>query len=390
VIAETAGRAQPLWIVRRASWFLAVLHLPFGLSAPLYTIMGTSGRRGDPWVVLPLALAAMALQLRHSFASARGERPDHWPWTFAALVVLCYAPLPYFSWNWGSMQVLVIASAAMLLSLRLAVVFIAGPVVGTAIWVWHEVIVVDGASVWQMLAFESYWTAGLLILGGALYGTTRLVQVMGELYATRTELAEIAIGRERVRVSRDLHDLLGQSLSAVSLKGDLAIRLLPRDTERARAEIESLTGLARDALHDVREIARDQHTVSLRREVDASAALLDATGIAAWIEVEGDDLDRGLQEVLAWAVREGTTNLLRHSDARTCSLSLTRHDGRLRLVILNDGFRPASGPAGTAAAGSGLAGLTERALAVSGTVEAAPTGDGWYRLIVELPAEVAA
>jgi two-component system sensor histidine kinase DesK len=87
------------------------------------------------------------------------------------------------------------------------------------------------------------------------------------------------VGRERLRVSRDLHDLLGQSLSAISLKGDLALRLLPVDSDRARSEVESLTEVARAALHDVMAITRDEHQVALHEEIDAAAALLTAAGI---------------------------------------------------------------------------------------------------------------
>src|SRR5688500_16383965 len=101
-----------------------------------------------------------------------------------------------------------------------------------------------------------YWEA-LQFLGGAgLYGATRLVRLMDELHAARANLAELAIGRERLRISRDLHDVLGQSLSAVSLKGDLAIGVRNRnDVPRAISEIESIVALARSTLHDLREVA---------------------------------------------------------------------------------------------------------------------------------------
>jgi two-component system sensor histidine kinase DesK len=270
------------------------------------------------------------------------------------------------------------------------VLFVAAPVVGTAIWVWHYRVIELGSSIPAMLAFELYWLTAVLFLAWAMYGVSRLVQVMSELYATRTELAEFAIGRERIRVSRDLHDLLGQSLSAVSLKGDLAIRLLADDSARAKAEIESPTGLAREALHDMRQVASDKRSVSFRRELDAAIVLLDAIGIAARVDVEIDVKGHRLENVLSWAVREGTTNLLRHSDANACSISLARSDGVLRLVIANDGVRDTgTGVGAVSSNGSGLAGLAERAQAARGTVDASLTGDGWYRLVVELPASPA-
>ena len=184
-------------------------------------------------------------------------------------------------------------------------------------------------------------------------------------------------------MSRDLHDLLGHSLSAVSLKGDLALRLLHSDPPAARAEIASLTEIARDTLHGVRTVTSDEHTVSLRTETEGAAALLSAAGIDARIDLNLTDLPPLVDNVLAWAVREGVTNVLRHSQASTCSITAGRGNGHARLEIVNDGVRAPSGE------GSGLAGLTERATALAGSVSAGPIGDGRFRLLVEVPEEVA-
>jgi two-component system, NarL family, sensor histidine kinase DesK len=192
----------------------------------------------------------------------------------------------------------------------------------------------------------------------------------------------LAIGQERLRVSRDLHDLLGQSLSAVSLKGDLAKRLLHRDLAAARAEIEGLTKVARGALRDMRAVTSDQHAVSLPTETDGATALLQAAGVEARIDLDPLELPAAAEAVLAWAVREGVTNLLRHSEARVCSIPAVRRDGIVRLEIVNDGARPPTRE------GSGLAGLGERARALAGTVAAERTRDGRFRLAVELPQEV--
>ena len=130
----------------------------------------------------------------------------------------------------------------------------------------------------------------------------------------------LAVGRERLRVSRDLHDLLGQSLSAVSLKGDLAIRLLHTDPDAARAEIDSLTDVARDALRGVRAITLEKHTVSLPAEIDGATVLLEAAGVQTRVEVALAALPMPVEEVLAWTVREGVTNVLRHSRASACAI----------------------------------------------------------------------
>ena len=380
--AVTGGLVgYPLWTARRARWFLFGLHMALLAVAPLFTIAGFDGDPGNPLVSVPAAVAIGALQLRHSFAAARGERPRAWRWTLLGLIVLVYLPMVRFAWDWAPMQYFVIASAPMVLRGWPAAVTVAAPILGTVAAGMREGFV-DGASAGQVAFLVPYWVVGLLAGGMALYGSARLVWIADELHAARVELAELAIGRERLRVSRDLHDLLGQSLSAVSLKGDLAKRLLHRDLGAARAEIEGLTEVARDALRGMRAVARDQHAVSLRNETDAATALLQAARVEARIDLDLPELPAPVEAVFAWAVREGVTNMLRHSQARVCSITAVRRDGTVRLEIVNDGAGPPS------RGGSGLAGLGERARALSGSVSAQRTRDGRFRLAVELPREV--
>ena len=373
--------ARPLSTARRARWFLLGLHVALLAVAPVFTITGFEGRSGDPAIAVLAALAIGALQLRHSFAATRGERPHAWPWTLLALAVLVYLPMVWFGMGWAPMQYFVIASAVMLLRGWPAGIAVAAPLLATAAWVVAEAPP-DAAAAQETVAVV-YWTVGLVAGAVTLYGAARLVRVLDELEATRTELAELAIGRERLRISRDLHDLLGHSLSAISLKGDLARRLLPSDLYAARAEIEGLTEVARDALRGVRAVTRDEHAVSLRTETGGAAALLSAAGIDARIHVDLPDLARPAEDVLAWAVREGITNVLRHSQATTCSITAARRDGMVRLEIVNDGARPSAG------AGDGLAGLAARARALSGSAAGGYTRGGRFRLLVQIPEEAA-
>jgi two-component system, NarL family, sensor histidine kinase DesK len=367
---------------RTAPWMLVAVHLAILAVPPVITSFGVSGgpASGPAVVAIPLGLAVLALQLRHSFAIARGQRPRGVWWTMGALAVLVYLPLPWFGWSWVAMQAALMASMPLVLRGWPLAVALAAPVLGT-----------DLAVLWlladQPVATVVYWvideTFTLVVLPAALYGSARLVRVLEELQTTRAELAELAVGRERLRVSRDLHDLLGQSLSAVSLKGDLAIRLLGSDPPAARAEIASLTKVARDTLRGVRAVTSDEHAVSLRTEIEGAAALLSAAGIDARIDLDLSDLPPPVENVFAWAVREGVTNVLRHSQASTCSITAGRWDGHVRLEIVNDGLRAPSGE------GVGLAGLTQRAAALSGSVSAGPVGDGRFRLLVEVPEELA-
>jgi two-component system sensor histidine kinase DesK len=378
----TSPVGQPLPTGRRARWFLVGLHLALVAVAPVFTITGFEGDAGDPAIAVLLALGIGALQLRHSLAAARGERPRGWPWTLLALTMLVYPPMTWFGMGWAPMQFFVIASVAMLLRGWPAGIGVAAPLLATAAGVVGKAPV-SGEGVAQVAFAVVYWAVGLVTGAVALYGSARLVRVLDELEATRTELAELAVGRERLRVSRDLHDLLGHSLSAVSLKGDLAIRLLRSDPPAARAEIQSLTEVARDTLRGVRAVTSDEHMVSLSAEIEGAAALLSAAGIDARIDLDLPDLPPPVENVLAWTVREGITNVLRHSQASTCSITAERRDGMVRLEIENDGV-PAS-----VGRGSGLAGLTERATALSGSVWGGPVGDRSFKLLLEVPEEVA-
>jgi two-component system sensor histidine kinase DesK len=375
-----------VWSVRQAGWLIvAVAVTTIAIGPPtLLTVFGYPGGppSGPAAVVFPLALGVLALQLRHSFAIARGERPGGVLLTLLAQAVLVYLPLHWFGWSpWVSLQTTLMASLPLVLrGWRLAAA-VAAPLVAT------DVIAITSADQTTVpypvpaLYEISYWTIRLGLLAAGLYGSARLVRLLGELRETRAELAALAVGRERLRVSRDLHDLLGQSLSAVALKGDLAIRLLRSDPPAARSEIEGLTGLARGAIRGIHAVSRDEHAVSLRTETEGAAALLSAAGIRSRIDVDLPDLTPPLERMLAWVVREGVANALRHSEARTCSITGGRRDGNVLLEIVNDG---APAPA---AGGSGLAGLTERARALSGSVAAKRTADGEFRLLVEVPEE---
>ena len=374
---------RPLGAVRRARWLLIVAHVPFVVFAPLSVVHDFDVRGGGHHPLPPILLGVVmaVCQLRHSLAAARGVRPRFWPLTFLVVVLVAYVPLPAYGWDWPTAEWFVFASAIMLLRGPYVPYLVVAAVLVPAVVAAHAQSAYPDAA-WHGIAWMFACYVCWEITGPAvLYGSTRLVKMLDELYATRIELAELAVGPERVRVSRDLHDLVGQSLSAVSLKGDLAMQLLHSDVPAARAEIESLTGVARDALRDVRAVAHDEHAVSLRTETDGAGALLGAAGIDARIDVAGASrgLARPVEYVLAWAIREGVTNMLRHSEARTCSITAERWEGTVRLELVNDGARP-QGPDGT-----GLTGLAERAQALSASVSSERTPDGRFRLLVVVP-----
>jgi two-component system sensor histidine kinase DesK len=369
------------WSTRRSQGLLVATLLPFLVLGPLITAVGLEEPPRSAWFVVPLAIAIGALQLRHSFAAARGVLPRGWPMTLLALAFLVYVPLIWFQWDWASTQCMFIASVAMLLRGRFMKALIIAPLFGTFLACVISGLV-EGPPISEYFYVLVYWGVNLIAGAACLYGTSQLVRAVDSLFATRGDMAEMTVGSERLRVSRDLHDLLGQSLSAVSLKGDLAIALLQSDPPAAEAEIRGLTEVAREALRDIRHVVHGKHPVTLRNETQGAAALLVAASIDAHIDVELQGLAPEVDELFGWAAREGVTNMLRHSQAASCSIRASRQEGAALLEIVNDGARS------TNESGTGIAGLTERAHSLSGQVKAGPLENGQYRLSVEVPEAV--
>jgi two-component system sensor histidine kinase DesK len=373
--SESAGRS---WLTaRQAGWLLIALHVPMAAVPAVFTGTGLLDLPGrNPVLAVLLGLVAAGLQLRHSLAAARNTRPRHWGWTFLTLVAVVYLPWWLLGWwsLWEGAQMFAMASSLMLLRGRPRVV-VCGVMV--LLIVGSELGASSLTSVSDAM-FAVCYSLTALVPSVILYLATRLVLVLSEVEAAHAELAEAAVGRERLRLARDLHDLFGQSLSAISLKGDLALRLLRTDPPAARDEVLGLTTLARDTLRTMRAVTRDEHAVSLRTEADGAAALLGTAGVHTVIDLESN-LSLATQQIFAWAVREGVTNVLRHSEAETCSITVTRLPAAARLEIVND--RPRARPATD---GRGLAGLTTRAEALGGSTTAGVTGDE-FRLVVEVP-----
>ncbi len=360
-------------------WLVVADTLAVVVLAPTFTVFGDPGggpRTGPAAAALPLAAAALVLQIRNGLAIADGRRPRAAQWSVLALALLSYMPLVWFGWNWSSLQGCVLASLPLVLTGRWLVIAIALPIIGTDI-----AVVLTGSSYpGTDIAFTIFYeTMTLLATAASLYGAARLVRIVDELRGARTELAAMAVARERLRVSRDLHDLLGQSLSAIALKGDLAMRLLSRDITAARAEVDGVASLARDALRGIHAISRDEHTVSVAVEAEGAVALLSAAGVDARVDLNLSDVDPAVEHVVAWGIREGVANTLRHSRAQVCWITGGHRGGNVFVEVLNDGAPESDGD------GTGLAGLSERARALSGSVAARHLPGSWFSLVIQVP-----
>ncbi|HEY2764129.1 MAG TPA: sensor histidine kinase [Pseudonocardiaceae bacterium] len=199
-----------------------------------------------------------------------------------------------------------------------------------------------------------------------------LARTVRQLRAVREEVARLAVADERVRIARDLHDVLGHSLTTITVKAGLARRLLEDGAvARAAAEVADVERLGRQALTEVRATVSAHRVASLAAEIAGARVALTAAGIRAELPHAVDDVDPAYQEAFAYVLREGVTNVLRHSGARCCHVRL----GSSWLEVRDDG--QGSAPNGT---GQGLAGLRERLAPLGGTVQAAALSGGGFRL----------
>lgn len=212
-----------------------------------------------------------------------------------------------------------------------------------------------------------------------------------ELVRARGELALLAVADERLRFARDMHDLLGHSLSVIALKAELVGRLIDRDTDAARAHVGELENVARGALAEVREAVNGYRKPVLAAELDGARMALEDAGIRTQTVSPRHSLSPEVEALLAWTVREGATNVIRHSDARSCRLLIECGPEAASAAVIDDGSGPHEGNGrgsqqnGEHPGGHGLAGLRERAERLAGRLEAGAGPQGGYRLSVTVP-----
>ncbi|MEU3736075.1 MULTISPECIES: sensor histidine kinase [unclassified Streptomyces] len=207
-----------------------------------------------------------------------------------------------------------------------------------------------------------------------------LSETVKELRSTREELARSAVEKERLRFSRDLHDLLGHTLSVIVVKAEATRRLAPRDLDAALGQVADIESVGRQALTEIREAVTGYREGSLATELDRARDLLDAAGIEAVVRQSGPPLAPQTAALLGWVVRESATNVVRHSRATRCEIEVTGTAERSRLLITDDGRGVGSTPPG-----SGLKGLAERLAAAGGSLESGPAPRGGFRVTAELP-----
>ncbi|QCB51618.1 sensor histidine kinase [Rhodococcus sp. PAMC28707] len=222
---------------------------------------------------------------------------------------------------------------------------------------------------------DSFFGFQLIVSALAAWGITQIFRRNHELAEARQQLADLAIVAERERMGRDVHDILGHSLTVITVKAELAGRLIDLDPARAAVEIAQVEALAREALGDVRSTVSGARRVDIAVELGNARSALDAAGIGADLPADADDVPLRNRELFGWALREGVTNVIRHSGAQRCSVALDRTS----IVVSDDGRGMGTD---MASEGNGLRGLGERVKAANGTLVLGSGKSGGFRVEV--------
>lgn len=226
-----------------------------------------------------------------------------------------------------------------------------------------------------------WWLPGVLLVvmtGGGTISREAFYERTQALLATQEEVRRLAGTAERERIARDLHDVVGRTLTLVALKADLAGRLLERDMVATRAEVEAIADAARAGLADVRAALAGQAGGGLAQEASASIAALRTAGVHPTMKGDAADVPANAGAVLAMTLREAVTNVIRHADARHCTIHIVADTGHARLVVEDDGV------GFSRSEGNGLTGMRQRLVAAGGALHLSPARPG-TRLEASVP-----
>ncbi|MFJ7219534.1 sensor histidine kinase [Amycolatopsis sp. NPDC098790] len=373
----------------RIRLLLPVTFVLLGVSAVVHELLLTT----DIWhITLATGSIAALLVLHFAYfnrptAQLRSAQGYGMLFVQACLIYLPLIPLQH---DWVSLPAMMMGCALLVLP----------PVAGwlvfflnTAVAVWAQYIAGQAG---QDTLYAVLFSAGTVMTGLTVFGLLWLSRLVGELDNSRRRLAEMAVAEERLRFARDLHDLLGMSLSAIALKSELTARVLPIDRDRAAVELAEIIGLTRQALSDVRSVASGYRELSLDSESRSARSVLAAADVRVRMELLQDELPSAVRTVLAVVLREGVTNVLRHSKVESCEIFMHRTDEGVSLEIVNDGVgHDGSAPAGSGGAGkprpaaddagSGIGNLSHRLADLGGELTAGVADDGRFRLRAVVP-----
>lgn len=292
-----------------------------------------------------------------------------------AEAVLAYLPLVVLGRYWAETAGFFAGSALLLLSGWVAWAVFAAVVLGM-------VPVAAATAAGLGAGGAARLTLSTLVLGLVVFALARLSLALRYVNAARAERAQVAVIGERTRFARDLHDLLGYSLSAITLKAEITKRLVASNPGRARDELTEVLDIARQSLADVRTMASGYRSVSLAKEASSATSLLATAGVDAQVDISCGALDEKVDTELAAVLREAVTNMLRHSTPRNCVIEADVVADTIRVAVRNDGV-PRLALSGRD--GGGLDNLRARLEAIGGTLNVEVRGDDWYSVLAEAP-----
>ncbi|MBB5778834.1 sensor histidine kinase [Nonomuraea jabiensis] len=363
------SEAQVRWLTTAV---VAVTGALWGLT-PLAFLLDGDPRRALVALVLLGGLLVVYARIvaRHIAGTSQGP---HRARTFLLFAVVVYGAIPFQGSVWIYTPLIVATAGLLLLPFRYGVIVLL--VVAAA---EYPLTLVE----WGPLASSAAQrSAGVLVAAVVAAGIVHYARFVRELRELRVALAEMAVDQDRLRLAGQLHDLLGQTLASITLKTELALALVDVDRKQAAAELEGTIAIAGEARAEIGDVVEAKRSLDLGAELTAAAALIELTGATCDLRLGFKEIDKETGDVLGWTVREAATNIVRHSDARHCLIELDEVDGRVQLLVRNDGARGERDHQ----PGSGLAGLRRRVEKVGGSLEAGATGEGVFQMRVCLPA----
>jgi two-component system, NarL family, sensor histidine kinase DesK len=333
-----------------------------------YGVLDLFERNGPIGIAIGLALLAvfisLYLALPHGMSSP-DQRGARWMPLAMLAVFVVYAVIG----GEGSMMLLIYLAVAVVL-FHPPRVSIPAVVALCAV----SILLPPQVDSWDVPGLHFSYAASIALVSLVVYASRRITAGDIALLQAQSEVRRLAKEQERMRIGRDLHDILGHSLTTVVVKSELAQRLVPIDPEQAATEMSEVAELARQSLADVRSTVAGYREVSLASELATAREVLRAAGIEAELPATVESVPGDRRELFGWVVREGVTNAVRHSRAH-----------RVTVRFLDRGIEVVDDGVGDGAAmGTGLRGLTERVAAAGGRLTAGATDSGGWRLAVEL------
>jgi two-component system, NarL family, sensor histidine kinase DesK len=376
---ESAGSPVPdEWVAAQQRWARGWRKLVFPGIFLLYlieTVSAVADHNSGAALIAGLALVAVfcGCYLLVLPAVWRPSSRQYWA-LLATMVAVWLAEVPFARADASVMCVFIVVAAVGRFGGRAAPAVVALTLAALFVPVW-----VPAAHTNLSQSADTGLVVAIPLTALAMFGFFNIMKGNRALAEARSELARLAAENERTRIARDLHDLLGHSLTTITVKAGLARRLSTQDPAGAAREIAEVEELSRRALADVRSAVSRYRDVSVAGELATGKELLRAAGITAELPSAVDMVDAGHQELFGWALREGLTNVVRHSRATRCIVRLSRSS----VEIVDDGVGAPS------TAGNGLIGLRERAEAAGGQVNAGPVSPRGWRLQVSLGGQAA-